>query len=144
MEHDEYTCARAFAALAAAHARVTEDLGAALATCGLTINDYEVLVRLDGAPPPGLRVRDLAPAVRLTQPSLSRLLVRLAQQDLVTRTGDPDDRRGVLVALTPAGKAALDRAVPLQARIVRELLLDRLTAEEQDLLARALSRIGEK
>ncbi|RBM21451.1 MarR family winged helix-turn-helix transcriptional regulator [Streptomyces sp. PT12] len=145
MEHTEETCARAFTALADAHARVSEALGAALAaSCGLTVNDFEVLVRLSAAPPPGLRLKDLAPAVRLTQPSLSRLVARLESGGLVARSGAPDDRRGVLITLTPAGRAALEEAVPIQTRIVRELLLDRLTPEEQDLLARALTRIGER
>ncbi|WP_049570454.1 MarR family winged helix-turn-helix transcriptional regulator [Streptomyces sp. SBT349] len=145
MDHTAASCARAFTALADAHARISEELGAALsASCGLAVNEFEVLVRLGDAPPPGLRVKELAPAVRLTQPSLSRLVARLAGQGLVTRAGAPDDGRGVLVTLAPAGRAALDRAVPVQVRVVRELLLDRLTPEEQDLLARALARIAER
>jgi hypothetical protein len=43
-----------------AHARVTERLSGALSrTYGLSINDFEVLLRLDRAPSPGLRLGDL-------------------------------------------------------------------------------------
>jgi len=49
--HDGYECARAWSALTAAHARVSAELSSALAReCGLTINDFEILLRLDRAP----------------------------------------------------------------------------------------------
>ena len=141
---DAYACARAWTALSAAHARVAERLTAALSReCGLSINDFEVLLRLDQVPPPGVRLGDLSSAVRLTQPSLSRMIARLAQHGWLTRACDPDDGRGVLVALTPTGRDVLHAAVPVHARTIRETLLDRLTADEQDLLAAALSRITE-
>lgn len=141
---DEYACARAFAALSAAHARVAERLSAALSrSCGLSINDFEILLRLDRVEPPGLRLGDLGSTVRLTQPSLSRLIARLRRQDLLARVGDPHDRRGVLVTITPAGRAALKRAVPVHAQTIRDVLLDRLTPSEQDLLGQVLTRIAE-
>jgi DNA-binding MarR family transcriptional regulator len=142
---DAYACARAWAALSTAHARVTEKLSGALSrTCGLSINDFEVLLRLDRVPSPGLRLSDLNPAVRLTQPSLSRLISRLEQQGWLVRSGDPNDRRGVLVTLTPAGRETLRNAIPIHAQTIREMLLDRLTPAEQDLLADALTRIVEE
>lgn len=141
---DAYACARAWTALSSAHARVAERLTGALSrACGLSTNDFEVLLRLEQVPPPGLRLGDLSPAVRLTQPSLSRLIARLVQHGWLTRTGDPNDGRGVLVALTPAGQEVLHAAVPVHARTIRETLLDRLTPDEQDLLSAALSRITE-
>jgi DNA-binding MarR family transcriptional regulator len=141
---DAYACARAWSALSAAHARVAERLTAALShACGLSINDFEVLLRLDEVPPPGLRLGDLSPAVRLTQPSLSRMIARLAQHGWLTRTGDPNDGRGVLISLTPAGRDVLHAAVPVHAQTIRETLLDRLRPDEQDLLAAALTRITE-
>ncbi len=142
--HDGYACAQAWAALTAAHARISSQLGAELTrACGLSINDFELLLRLDRAPPPGLRLGELSSAVRLTQPSLSRAASRLEQHGWLSRVGDPDDRRGVLVSITPAGRGALGRAAPVHAGVIRELLLDRLTPAEQDLLARALTRIAE-
>ncbi len=44
---DEYACARAWVALTAAHARVSGLLASALARqCDLTINEFEILLRL--------------------------------------------------------------------------------------------------
>jgi DNA-binding MarR family transcriptional regulator len=140
--HDEYECARAWSALTAAHARTSSRLSAALAdSCGLTINDFEILLRLDHVPGPGLRLGELSSVVPLTQPALSRAVGRLAARGAVSRAGAPGDRRGVLITITPAGRDLLRRAIPVHARTIREVLLDRLTPAEQDLLAQALSRV---
>ncbi len=140
---DGYACARAWTALTAAHAQITDRLSSALASsCGLSINDFEILLRLDPVPPPGLRLGELRPAVRLTQPSLSREVARLEQRGWLARAGVPDDGRGVLVSITHAGRDVLRRAVPVHAQTIREFLTDPLTPAELDLLARALGRVA--
>jgi DNA-binding MarR family transcriptional regulator len=141
---DGYSCARAWAALTAAHARIADQLSAALAQgCGLTINGFEILLRLDSAAPPGLRLGELHPAVRLTQPSLSRAVARLGRSGWLTRSGAPDDGRGVLVCITQDGRDVLRRAAGVHAQTISEFLLDPLTPTELDVLARALTRITE-
>ena len=140
---DEYSCARAWAALTAAHARITGQLTAALdQACGLSINDFEILLRLDHEPPPGLRPGGLNSAVRLTQPALSRAVARLEHRGYLARAGAAADRRGVLITITAAGRDVLRRAVPVHARAIREFLLDPLTPGERDLLARTLARVA--
>jgi DNA-binding MarR family transcriptional regulator len=139
----EYACARAWAALTAAHARITERLGTALHQhCGLSINDFELLLRLDQEPGPGQRLGRLNAAVRLSQPSLSRAVTRLENQGWVCRGGSPDDGRGVLVSITAAGRDRLRTAVPVHAAIIGEFLLDQLTPDEQDVLTRTLTRVA--
>jgi DNA-binding MarR family transcriptional regulator len=139
----EYACARAWAALTAAHTRIAGQLSNALArACDLSINDFEILLRLDHAPAPGLRLTELNSAIPLTQPSLSRAVARLGQRGWLSRAGAADDRRGVLITITLAGRDVLRSAVPVHAQTIRESLLDPLTPREQDLLARALSRVA--
>ncbi len=140
----EYECARAWSALTAAHTRVSGRLSDALSRgFGLTINDFEILLRVDHAPDQGIRLRELSSAAPLTQPALSRAVARLAQRGAVARSGVPLDRRGVLITMTPAGRDLLRRAIPVHARVVRDVLLDRLSPEEQELLAQILSRVAE-
>jgi DNA-binding MarR family transcriptional regulator len=140
----DYECARAWSALTAAHARVCGRLSDALAAgCGLTINDFEILLRVDHAPGEGLRLGELCSAVPLTQPALSRAVARLAQRGAVARCGVPTDRRGVLITMTPAGRDLLRSAIPVHASVVRDVLLDRLSPAEQDLLTRTLTRVAE-
>ena len=122
----EYACARAWAALTAAHTRIAGQLSNALArACDLSINDFEILLRLDHAPAPGLRLTELNSAIPLTQPSLSRAVARLGQRGWLSRAGAADDRRGVLITITPAGRDVLRSAVPVHAQTIRESLLDR-------------------
>jgi DNA-binding MarR family transcriptional regulator len=139
--HGEYECARAWSALTAAHARVAGRLAAALArSCRLTINDFEILLQLEQHG--SLRLGDLSPAVPLTQPSLSRAVARLAERGCLARSGDPADRRGVLITMTPAGRDLLRAAIPVHAATVRAELLDHLNPAEQDLLASVLTRVA--
>jgi DNA-binding MarR family transcriptional regulator len=140
----EYECARAWSALTAAHTRVSGRLSDALGRgFGLTINDFEILLRVDHAPDEGIRLGELSSAAPLTQPALSRAVARLAQRGAVARSEVPLDRRGVLIAMTPAGRDLLRQAIPVHARVVRDVLLDRLSPDEQELLAQVLSRVAE-
>lgn len=142
---DQYACAAAWAALSAAHALVTEELSAALTeSCGLSINEFELLLQVSRAAEPGLRQGLLRSAVRLSQPSLSRAVARLERHGWLHRSGAPADGRGVLVTLTAAGREVLGRAAVIHARIIRTLLLDQLDPDEQELLARALTRVAER
>jgi len=143
MPADEYACAQAWTALSAAHTLVTEQLTAALdQACGLSIHEFEVLLRVQHAADGGLRLRALGNMVRLTQPSLSRAVARLERQGWLRRAGAPGDGRGVLISLTEAGRGVLARGAAVHAETIRSLLLDRLTPDEQELLARALTRVA--
>lgn len=140
----EYACARAWAALTAAHAQITGQLAAALhGACGLSINDVELLLRLAAGPGgQGQRLSSLNAAVRITQPSVSRAVTRLENQGWLHRTSSPGDGRGVLIVLTEAGREKLHAAVPVHAGVIREFLLDQLSPGEQDILTRALTRVA--
>jgi DNA-binding MarR family transcriptional regulator len=54
------------------------------------------------------RITDLAELERLAQPTMTLLVKRLEQHGLVHRRRQADDRRVVLVSLTPAGVVALE------------------------------------
>jgi DNA-binding MarR family transcriptional regulator len=143
MPADEYTCAQAWTALSAVHALVTDELAAALAsTCGLSIHEFEVLLRVEHGADGGLRLGALSKMIRLSQPSLSRTVARLERQDWLRRSGAPGDGRGVLVSPTEAGRRVLARGAAAHADTIRSLLLDRLTPDEQELLAQALTRVA--
>jgi len=144
----EHACARAWAALTAAHARVASQLTAALQReCWLAITDFEILLRLDaghgadhGA---GQRIGDLTGPIRLSQPALSRAVARLAGRGFLTRSGSPADARCVLVTLTPAGRDVLATAAGVHASVINEALLGRISPAEQEVLARVLARVAD-
>ena len=70
---------------------------------GLGVSDFEVLDYL-AARPDGCRSQSLADAVHLSQSALSRLADRLERHGLVERSNCVDDRRGINLVLTAAGR----------------------------------------
>ena len=140
----EHACARAWAALTAAHARVASQLTAALQReCGLTITDFEILLRLDAGHGAGQRIGDLTGPIRLSQPALSRAVARLAGRGFLTRFGSPAHARCGLVPLTPAGRDVLATAAGVHASVINEALLGRISPAEQEVLARVLARVAD-
>ena len=124
-----------------AHARVMARLADDLDEAGeVPLGTYDVLVQLSlgGGK---LRLKDLLTRVILSQPGLSRRVGRLEEAGLVERRPDPKDGRGVIVAITRAGRYALrSAAVVHMAGINRELTAD-LTDEEAEVLIRVFSRV---
>lgn len=85
-----------------------------------------------------LRVTDLADAWRVSVPSVSRLLDALAEDGLVARGGDAQDRRVVRVELSPQGATVLIAAETAAQRVVLDLLRS-LAPEQRRRLAAALA-----
>ncbi|MBU4214578.1 MAG: MarR family transcriptional regulator [Actinobacteria bacterium] len=71
----------------------------------LSLREYDVLYTLTGFEHGTARLRDLTEATYLAQPSLSRLVDRLATAGLVVKEMVPGDGRGVAVRLTDEGRA---------------------------------------
>jgi MarR family transcriptional regulator, transcriptional regulator for hemolysin len=74
---------------------------------GITRAQWVVLVRLDRFE--GLKQAELAEMLDLQPITLTRLLDRLAEGDLIERRPDPNDRRAKLLFLTPKAKPLLEQ-----------------------------------
>ncbi|PZE68294.1 MarR family transcriptional regulator [Curtobacterium sp. MCBD17_021] len=79
----------------------------------ISFNEYDVCFNLSTQPGRRCRMRDLTGHLLLTQPSVSRLVDRLATKGIVEKQPDPTDARGVIVALTAHGYDVY-RAVAVQ------------------------------
>jgi DNA-binding MarR family transcriptional regulator len=88
----------------------------------------------------GRRIEDLRSALDLSQPGGAHVVGRLERAGLVTRSRDPLDGRGVLVTLTPDGRAAADRIIAARGAAIREVLGPLSDAEQRSLL-RVLDRV---
>jgi len=86
---------------------------------GITETQWRVLrtVGLDGE----MEATRLAERVFLHPPSVTRIVRDLAAQGYVARGSDPQDRRVVRVAITPAGRAILEEALPQIREIARQI-----------------------
>jgi DNA-binding MarR family transcriptional regulator len=85
---------------------------------------------------------ELAMRMDLTQGTLSTILDRLERKQLVRRNRGQDDRRKVLISLTPAGSQVLADSPPLlQQNFIRAFA--GLRDWEQNLLLSSLQRVAE-
>ncbi|WP_193045517.1 MarR family winged helix-turn-helix transcriptional regulator [Mycolicibacterium baixiangningiae] len=92
---------------------------------GLSDSDYEILVNLSEAPGGRMRAYELGRATLWEKSRLSHHLSRMEKRGLVSREADPDaGSRYPSVALTPAGRTAIESASPANAARVRELFID--------------------
>ena len=110
--------------LGTAHA-LEARLEAALGRVGLSLAKLGLLQHLAAAGGP-LALRELAERQCCVRSNITQLVDRLEKDGLVRRRSDPDDRRSVKAALTPAGERAYGRG-------------KQVLAEEQRAIARALT-----
>lgn len=95
------------------HAKVSCALEKALQDGhGIGLSEFEILDRLVDANCGKYRMNDLAGDIYLSQSALSRAVARLEQDGLVERSICDNDRRGVFVGLTEAGRKAHRAALP--------------------------------
>jgi DNA-binding MarR family transcriptional regulator len=132
----------AFVRLLRAHASVTRSLSAQLlAQHGLTINDYEALLRLARADEERMRRVDLANELLLTPSGVTRLLEGLEGAGLVRKATCSSDARVTYAVLTEEGRERLEAASRSHVAAVRALFEERLGDEELATLAELLGRL---
>ena len=127
-----------------AHAVVVRELSSELvAAHGLTINDYEVLLRLSRADGNRMRRVDLAQEVVLTPSGITRLLEGLERAGYVERVACKDDLRVSYAQLTPAGRTKLRAAGKTHVAGIHRLFLDHFDDDERAVIAELLGRLSE-
>lgn len=101
--NDRSTAVAAWEALFRAQVSVMRNLNSEFPGGEISFNEYDVCFNLSTQPGRRCRMRELTGHLLLTQPSVSRLVDRLASRGIVEKQPDPADARGVIVALTPHG-----------------------------------------
>lgn len=107
---------------------------------GLTTAQFHVLRLLAGQS--GCTLGQLARAARISQATLTVLVDRLEQRELVRRERDATDKRKVLLHLTAAGRDALSTAPSLLQEAFQQRF-QALPEWEQHLILAGLGRIAE-
>ena len=87
---------------------------------GISRAQWVVLMRLDRSE--GLKQSELAEILDLQPISLTRLLDRLAENGLIERRDDPNDRRANRLYLTPAARPLLNELNALGNDMMDEVL----------------------
>jgi DNA-binding MarR family transcriptional regulator len=134
---------RAWQAFLHAHHDLMRVLEAELeAEHGLSIGDYDVLVRLARGPERRLRMTDLAQRVMVSPSGLTRMVDRLVERGLIDRSRSTRDARVMLVQLTEDGRHLVRRAARTHLRGIREHFTDRLSDAQLRTLADILETIA--
>jgi DNA-binding MarR family transcriptional regulator len=100
------------------------------------ISQGTVLGRLDREGPQS--TSDLAAAERVRPQSMAQTIGDLEAEGLITRTADPNDGRRALIDLSAAGREALKADRLHREGWLAEAIGDELSADEQEVLARAV------
>jgi MarR family transcriptional regulator, organic hydroperoxide resistance regulator len=120
---------------------IADQFGAeALAPHGLSIAMWRVMAALASAGE--LRQIDLADLTSIDASTLSRLVTRLVQLGIVTRTRSARSNREVVIKLSAKGEALVGRLIPI-ARDYEAAAIAGLPAQDLAVLKRCLRRVYE-
>lgn len=123
--------------------KVARELGNALdrrlVPLGVTTQQAALLLHASRRP---ARPNELAAELGTDTAGATRLLDRLEAKGLLTRGRHPDDRRAIVVELTPAGYALVPRLAPCFGRVARQLQAG-FSAEDVQRLTELLGRMLE-
>jgi MarR family transcriptional regulator for hemolysin len=99
---------------------------------GITRAQWAVLAKLERTE--GLKQSELAEMMEMQPISLTRLIDRLCDNDLIERRSDANDRRANRLYLRPAARPLLKKLGELRAEITRAALGHMSNAEAGDLV----------
>jgi DNA-binding MarR family transcriptional regulator len=120
---------------------VSQEFARKLAGEGVTVAEWVMLRSLYGGDPISPSV--LARKMGMTKGAISKLADRLAEKDLIERSGNPDDKRGHSLSLSTSG----GDKVPILAKLADEndlAFFSLLGAREQEQLRRFLQALIDK
>ena len=106
----------------------------------LSYGEWKLLCKLHCAPGQTSTPGELAAKLELSSGAMTNRIDRLEEDGLVERHRDPDDRRGVRVALTETGSQAWIESTNTQA-IKEKLIAAALTKKEQHQLNTLLRKL---
>lgn len=135
--YPEMSRMRAVTSLMRVHQLVLTELDELLRPLGLTFARYEVLVLLVFSRRGALPLGKIGERLQVHATSVTPLVKRLEAAGLISRTPHPEDGRAVLAAITPKGRAVVERAT--EAIAAARFALPSMTEAECDRLTQLLT-----
>jgi DNA-binding MarR family transcriptional regulator len=118
---------------------VEAKIGSACRRYGLSHAALNALAVIEGEGRPML-TGEVADRMHITSGTVTSLLDNLERKQYVVRSTDAEDRRRVLVDITPAAQAVLDEALPAVQQVARHIV-DRIGVRRQETLLEILDEI---
>ena len=111
---------------------------------GLSMPEYEILVRLSEATDKRMRMAVLAGSVSHSRSRVTHTVARMEKDGLVSRSACVSDGRGVEAVLTEKGFAVLRSAAPTHVEGVRRFLVDLAGDEDFAAVGRVFNAVADK
>lgn len=121
--------------LARASFSISSEFHAQVEATGLTVSEWRILASLSGVQQ--RTVGELAEIVLAKQPTVTKMLVRMASDNLIKRTPCTQDKRQAWVSLTPAGKKLVSPLLK-KAALHEKKILQSLGASSSQVLIEKL------
>ncbi|WP_183095179.1 MarR family winged helix-turn-helix transcriptional regulator [Nocardioides stalactiti] len=111
---------------------------------GLSLVEYEILVRLSEAEGRALRMARLADSLAHSRSRVTHTVKRMEAEGLVERCGSKDDGRGVVCQLTERGDLMLRNVAPTHVNGVRDYLVDLVGPEDFTTLGAVMNAVSDR
>lgn len=108
---------------------------------GLTLSQISALIEILNMPAKKLTFKELEKRLSLAQSTTAGLISRLEQKNLITVSGDKDDKRIKYVEITPPGEKFCKEARQEMDR-TEKMLLKNLSSTEKESLSSLLEEIN--
>ena len=113
---------------------VSDEIAQLIDDLGINLGEFDVLATLRrhgrGAK---LTPKEISAATFVTPSGLTNRLSRLEKMGLISRQADPNDGRGALIKITPAGKRVADRGIEIVVAIEDRYMNDLSTQMKKGL-----------
>jgi len=110
---------------------------------GISLAEYEILVRLSERDGWRLRMAQLADSVAHSRSRVTHTVKRLETAGLVTRDKSPEDGRGIDCTMTAEGMQLLETMAPTHVQGVREHLVDLASPEDFRAMGRVMNAVAD-
>jgi DNA-binding MarR family transcriptional regulator len=111
---------------------------------GLSLTEYEILVRLSERPQRQMRMAQLADALAHSRSRVTHTVTRMQKAGLVDRTSSPEDGRGIVCRLTDRGYDVLVSAAHVHVTGVRDYLVDLVDPADFAALGRVMDAVSDR
>lgn len=138
LSHEEQQAWRAYMR---GHRELEVALERDLDAFGMSLPEYELLSMLSEQDGDRARMSVLAELVVQSRSRVTHTAKRLEARGWVRREPTPEDGRGVALALTAAGRRAIERAAPVHVESVRTNFVDLLTPKQVATLYDAFAQV---
>ena len=110
---------------------------------GVSLAEYEILVRLSERQGWRMRMAQLADSVAHSRSRVTHTVKRLEKAGLVKRDKSPDDGRGIDCTMTEQGMELLRTMAPTHVSGVRAHLVDLVSAEDFRTMGRVMNTVAD-